>query len=143
MRQSTKSRLKRGLATLLVGGVVLVGLGGMARLTAPSDEVAATEERVLSVAVMPATLVPGYAVPRAFVGRIEARRAAQWQCVGHDLAALASDVARGLDLPPQMLGGQIRAIDMPAWIERRGHAPSSWRRAWNRARAPWGSPPCG
>ncbi len=89
MRQSTKGRLKRSLATLLVGGGVLVGLGGMVRLTAPSDEVAATEERVLSVAVMPATLVPGYAVPRAFVGRIEARRESR---VGFELPGLVTEV---------------------------------------------------
>lgn len=89
MRQSTKSRLKRGLATLMVGGIVLVGLGGMVRLTAPSDEVAATEERVLSVAVMPATLVPGYAVQRSFVGRIEARRESR---VGFELPGLVTEV---------------------------------------------------
>lgn len=89
MRQSTKGRLRRGLATLLVGGVVLVGLGGMARLTAPGDEVATTEERVLSVAAMPANLVPGYAVPRAFVGRIEARRESR---VGFELPGLVTEV---------------------------------------------------
>ena len=89
MRQSTKGRLRRGLATLLVGGVVLVGLGGMARLTAPGDEVATTEERVLSVAVMPANLVPGYAVPRTFVGRIEARRESR---VGFELPGLVTEV---------------------------------------------------
>lgn len=104
MRQSTKSRLKRGLATLMVAGVVLVGLAGMVRLTAPSDEATVTEERVLSVAVIPATLVPGYTVPRAFVGRIEARRESQ---VGFELPGLVIDV--GVDEGDTIRKGQVIA----------------------------------